>query len=133
MASFDELSDINIFFFYGTLPLELETEHNLMSGLVQTERSMYYNRSDSVGIDSFENHPNNLILQILLRFQIANWVNFYNSYTGDGTGKSKERRVAISQFSISFEQLEDRLSLDVLYIPFSDYSQIKSLKKSVGI
>lgn len=133
MASLDEVSDINVFFYYGELSDELETEHNLMAGLLQPERSMYYNRSDSVGVDSFENHPNNLILQIQLRFQIANWINYYNSYTGDGTENSKERRLAVSQFSILFEQSNDNLDIEVLYIPFSDYSQLKSVKTGVGI
>jgi len=133
MATLDEISDINIFFYYGTLSDELETEHNLMTGLLQPERSLYYNRSDSVGVDSFENHPNNLMLQIQLRFQIANWINYYNSYTGDGTGLSKERRLAISQFSIMFEQNLDNLDIEILYIPFSDYTQLKSIKTGVGV
>lgn len=133
MASFDEISDINVFFFYGTLSDEIETEHNLMAGLLQPERSLYYDRSDSVGVGSYENHPNNLILQIQLRFQIANWVNFFNSYTGDGSSGSKERRLAISQFSILFEQTNDNLDMDILYIPFSNYTQIKSVKTSIGI
>lgn len=133
MATLDEVSDINVFFYYGTLSNELETEHNLMAGLLQPERSLYYNRSDSVGVDSYENHPNNLMLQIQLRFQIANWVNFYNTYTGDGTNGSKERRLAISQFSIEFEQSEDNLDVNILYIPFADYTQMKSVKTSVGI
>ena len=133
MATLDEVSDINVFFYYGTLSDELETEHNLMAGLLQSERSFYYNRSDSVGVDSFENHPNNLMLQIQLRFQIANWVNYYNSYTGDGTDGSKERRLAVSQFSILFEQLNDNLDLSVLYIPFANDTQLKSVKTSVGV
>jgi len=133
MATLDEVSDINVFFFYGNLSDELETEHNLMAGLLQPERSFYYNRSDSVGVDSYENHPNSLMLQIQLRFQIANWVNFYNTYTGDGTGGSRERRLAISQFSILFEQSNDNLDVNILYIPFADYTQLKSVKTSVGI
>lgn len=133
MATLDEVSDINVFFYYGTLSNELETEHNLMAGLLQPERSLYYNRSDSVGVDSYENHPNNLLLQIQLRFQIANWVNFYNTYTGDGTNGSRERRLAISQFSIEFEQSEDNLDVNILYIPFADYTQMKSVKISVGV
>lgn len=133
MATLDEVSDINVFFYYGTLSNELETEHNLMAGLLQPERSFYYNRSDSVGVDSYENHPNNLLLQIQLRFQIANWVNFYNTYTGDGTNGSRERRLAISQFSILFEQSNDNLDVNILYIPFADYTQLKSVKTSVGI
>jgi len=133
MATLDQTSDINVFFYYGTLSDEIETEHNLMTGLLQPERSFYYNRSDSVGVDSFENHPNNLILQIMLRFQIANWINFYNSYTGDGSGLSKERRLAVSQFSIMFEQSNDNLDIELLYIPFADYTNVKSVKTGIGI
>jgi len=133
MTNLDALSDINIFFSYGSLDTELEIEHNLISALLQKERSFYYNRSDSVGIDSYENHPNNLLLQIYLRFQIASWANLYNGYTGDGTNGSKERRIAVSQFSILFEQENDSLDIDVQYLTFSDYAQIKSLKTSVGI
>jgi homoaconitase/3-isopropylmalate dehydratase large subunit len=133
MANLDELSDINLFFYYGLLSEELEMEHNLMVGLTQPERSFYYDRTDSVGVGSFENHPNDLTLQILLRFQIADWVNYFNSYTGDGTGLSKERRMAASQFAIEFYANNDALDIDVLYIPFADYSQMKSLKTSIGI
>lgn len=132
MANLEEVSDINVFFYYGLLSDELEREHNLMAGVLQPERSFYYNRSDSVGITSYENHPNNLMLQIKLRFAIANWVNFYNSYTGDGSNGTKERRMAISQFSILFEQSSDSINLDLYYIPFSDYSQLKSVKLGIG-
>lgn len=132
MATLDEVSDINVFFFYGLLSDELEREHNLMVGLLQPQRSFYYNRSDSVGIDHYENYPNNLILQINLRFAIASWINYFNTYTGDGTGTSKDRRIAVSQFSILFEQAEDNIDLEIFYIPFADYSQLKSVKVGVG-
>lgn len=133
MSSLDEVSDINVFFFYGNLSDELEIEHTLMSALLQPERSLFYNRSDSVGVSAYENHPNNLILQIELRFKIAEWINYYNSYTGDGTNGSKERRIAVSQFSILFEQAEDGLNIDVLYIPFANYTQLKSARTSIGV
>lgn len=132
MASLDEISDIDIFFYYGTLDEQLEMEHNLMVGLLQPEKSFYYNRSDSVGVDSYENHPNNLLLQINLRLAIANWVNYFNTYTGDGTGDSRERRIAISQFSIIFEQYLDKLNAEIFFIPFADYSQMKSVKVGIG-
>lgn len=133
MPSLDQVSDINVFFYYGTLSDEIETEHNLISAFLQPERTFYYNRSDSVGVTSYENHPNNLILQVQLRYQICNWINFYNSYTGDGTGLSKERRLAVSQFSIIFEQSQDNLDIELQYIPFRDYTQVKSVKTGIGI
>jgi hypothetical protein len=131
MASIDQLSHLDMMFFYGELPEDMELEHNLMSGLLQPERSLFYNRSDSVGVTSYENHPNNILLQVKLRYRVAEWINYYNTYTGDGTDGRKERRIAVSQFSIDFENLDDAINMEVFYIPFVNYTQIQSVK--VGI
>jgi hypothetical protein len=128
-----ELADINIFFYYGLLDLDLEIESDMAQIISQPKKSMFYNRSEGCGISDYENYPNTLLLEIMLRFDIVSGIYWRNSNVGDGTNGTKERRVAISQWSISTERIRENLNVAINYIPFNKYTAIKSINMPVGI
>jgi len=128
-----EITDPDCFFYYGQLDLDLETQSDLIQGLMQPSRSMFYNRSDGAGVPDWENHPNDLQLQIQLRYNISMYINRRNTLVGDGNFGMIDRRVAVSQFSILMEQVSEKLDITVMYIPFADYQQIKTIQTSIGM
>lgn len=133
MRNLTELSDINIFFYYGELDLDLEIESDIMQLLTQPKKSMFYNRSFGCGVHENENYPNTLLLEIMMRFDIANGIYRRNLEVGDGTNGTKERRVAVSQWSIVTERNKGNLNLAVNYIPFIDYKNLKSTNLPIGV
>lgn len=129
----NELADWDIFYYYGQLNQDLETKSDLLSGLMQPKRSMFYNRSDGAGVSDYENYPNNLLLQVGLRYDIANWINYNNTQISDGTDGSKDRRIAVSQYSIELIAKRDYLDINVNYIKYSDMNQMKSINTKIGV
>lgn len=132
MATPYELSDINIFFGYGSLDLELETEHDINWGLMQPRNSMFYDRRDAAGIVDYENWPSALWLLVLLKYEIMAWNAYRNNVVGDGVDGRKERRVAMSQDYISIEADGPELNIDVEYIPYTK-TRPKNVTMPIGI
>ena len=121
------LSDIGILLFWGQLDIDLEIESDLMRGLLQPKRSMFYNRDDSAGVGDWENYPNSLFMSVNMKYNIADWASRRNTVVGDGTHNTLDRRVAISQSAIIIYQTGSDCDVTVIYIPFYDYNQVKTL------
>jgi len=128
MRELTELSDINLFFGYGNYDLELETESDIIQGLMQPKRSMYYNRSDGCEIANMENYPNTLVGQVSIRYSIATFISRRNENLP--TNMKRDRRVIISQNLIDIKY-DDGLQINVLYIPLSNYNQINKTSYKV--
>jgi len=111
----------DIFFFYGKSELDLECRFDLYELLLQNKRSLFYGRRLSAGVNTFENMPNSIELQVLGRFDIASAVAYRNSVVSAGSGGSVDRRIAVSQYSISFLAKDGNLDVNILYFLFSDY------------
>ena len=121
MTNLTSLSDLDVFFFYDENPLELENESDLVAGLIQPRRSMFYNRQDGCGISSRENLPNSLTLEIGLRYDIVNWASLRNRLVSDGSDDTRDRRIALSQNTVSFvRNKKGDLDIKVAYIPFAN-------------
>jgi hypothetical protein len=133
MRTLKELADINIFFLYGTLDLDMEIESDIAQLISQPKKSLFYNRSDGCSVTDYENYPNTLLLEIMIRFDLAKGIYYRNIYVGDGTNGTKERRVAVSQWSIQTERDKGELNIQVNYLPFNKYTAIKSISLPVGI
>lgn len=133
MRSVSELTDIDIFFYYGQLDLDLEIESDIFNGLIQDKRSLFYNREDGAGVSEYENHPNVLLLEIGVRFEIVEWISYRNQQVGDGTNGSKERRVASSQLAIFTERNGGELDISVFYIPFYNYNNISNVQTGIPL
>jgi hypothetical protein len=132
MASFEQISDFDVFFYHGQNELELENESDILWSLIQERRTMYYNRQE--GIPSVENNPNAISLEVLLRYSISNYLAWRNTQVGDGTNNTKDRRVAVSQNSIIFDRDARKGDLDVIvyYIPYVNFKEPQNIKVPIG-
>jgi len=117
--NFDQAWDI--FFYYGKSDLGLENQFDLYQIITQPKRSLFYNRRESSGLSEYENNPNALQLQVLARFDIANAVAYRNTLVVDGTEGRKDRRIAVSQNSIGFDNRNGELDISILYFNYFDY------------
>jgi hypothetical protein len=133
MYSIAMLGDMNIFFGYGQYPLDLETESDIMLELMQPKRSMFYNRSAGSGVFDYENYPNTLVMEIMIRFDIVKSLYRRNTVCGDGTNGTKECRVALSQSSIEIERDEGNVNVSVGYISYGDFKNLKQVQLPVGV
>ena len=114
------------FFYYGLGDINDENDQDLLNGIVTKKQKLFYNRSDSAGLNDFENYPQGLAIQVGLRYSIVAWIAYRNTYIGDGVN-SKERRVATSQEQVTIEQTRGNNDVTVLYIPFANYNKALSL------
>lgn len=127
MANSDELGNWDIFFHYGeTRGLDLECRYDLFELLLQNKRSLFYIRRFAAGLELYENSPNTLNLQVLGRYEISSGVAYRNSLVSDGTGTHQDRRVAVSQNGIKFQQKEDTINVEVFYFLYNSYEVPRS-------
>lgn len=123
------LDDFDLFYYYGQNDLQLENQSDLMSGLLQPKRSLFYNRKDGCGISDKENFPNTSLLKIALIYDIINWIEYRNSYVQNGSDNLfSDRRIFASQNYIEFKSdNKGNLDINVLYIPASNYTKTEQL------
>ncbi len=131
--SYDINSAWDIFFQYGEKSksdmdiLDMECRTDLYELLIQNKRSLFYYRSGSAGVSEYENNPNGIGLQIFARFDIAEAVSYRNQLVSNGENGSVDRRIAVSQNSVGFEQPQaDELNVLVLYFLYANYEEPKS-------
>jgi len=125
-----ELSNLDVFFYYGEPGSDqlVETESDLLAGIIQPKRTLYYNRRDSSGVPEKENFPNSFVLAISTRYDIANWNSYRNTQVSDGSNGTPDRRVAISQNSIEINQdQKGEMDVKIGFIPFASFQQQRTL------
>lgn len=131
MAQGRDINDVvnwDVFFYRGeTNDLDLECRHDLFELLLQKSRSLFYYRRGSAGVSNYENNPNAIQLQVLCRFDIASAVSYRNSLVSDGSDSNPDRRIAVSQNSIGFQQVDENLTVDVYYFLYANYEEIKNI------
>jgi hypothetical protein len=125
--SIEQLGSWDIFFYYGQSDINLEIESELTQLVLQPSRSLYYNNQESGGISNYENYPNEVNLQINARYDIAKGVSWKNGVVTDGSNGYPDRRVAVSQSSISFTRNRGELDVEVFYIPYYDYTNYTTI------
>lgn len=126
----EQLSDFDLFFYYGEKgsDLSLETQSDLYQGLIQPKRSLFYNRQASAGLVEKENFPNSVVLAILSRYDVTVWNAYRNTQVSDGTEGKPDRRISISQSSIEiFKNENGEFDIKINYIPFMNYQQFNSV------
>lgn len=127
-----ELNNFDNFFFYGLNDISKEIETDLYIGLVQPKRSLFYDRNFGSGIVEYENYPNTVAMQVGLRYQVSAHVARENQRISDGSGGSKDRRVAVSSNSIRVEHKGQELNISVFYIPYKDYKKPNQIDIFLG-
>jgi len=124
--------DIDYFFYYGKVDQRDEIEADLLQGLTQAKRSMFYYRGFGAGVPGYENYPQGLSLQISLKFDVASWIARRNLEVSDGTNGKRDRRAVTSQNAIAIIQGENGVDINVLYIPYFDYEKPAMVTVPVG-
>ena len=133
MSNQKQLSDIDIFFFFGDNDLGMEVESELLRGILQPKRSMFYNREEGAGVKEYENRPSGITLDVGVRYDIANWVSQNNARVTDGSEGYPDRRIAVSQNTINVERKNGQVNIDVLYIPFFNYEKPNVTSVQAGV
>lgn len=120
--TFKELIDWDTFFYYGQNKnnLNAEIESDLIIGVMQSKRTLFYNREFGGAIPDHENYPTGIALTIGLRFDISMHIARENTRVTDGNSGFQDRRIAVSHNSISIKEPETNsgnLDVSILYIP----------------
>lgn len=124
----------DLFFYYGMSELEDEIQQDIINGVGTSKNKLFFNRSDSAGVNDFENTPSSLAIEVSLKYTIIQWLAFRNTYTGDGNNGSKERRVASSQSQIQVEnKKEGKIDISIFYIAFAKADQNNTLTIRLGV
>lgn len=113
--------DGDYFFFYGQVDARKEIEADLVQGVMQAKRSLFYNRQYGAGVPGYENTAGGLTLEVNMKFDIAGWVAQRNREVSTGTNGTRDRRVVTSQSAIKINQRRGEADVQILYIPFFDY------------
>jgi hypothetical protein len=134
-ADVEQLRDFDMFFYYGLNELEHETKSDLFQNIIQPKRSLFYDRAyDAAGIPRYENRPNSLALLVNIPYDIVFSISKRNSIVSDGSlPGTQDRRIALSQATIKLEINNDKLKLNVLYIPLADYRQTDQLTADLNV
>jgi hypothetical protein len=105
------------FLYYGSLPVEDETQHDLKTGLMQERRKLFYNRDFGAGISEYENSGAGVALVVGLLYDIVTWITKRNGEVTDGSRGTKDRRAITSQSVIDVKQGDNgEVDVDVGYI-----------------
>jgi len=113
-----DLSDFDIFYYYGQNDLQMEIESDIQQNVVQGTRSLFYNRSnDSSGLDEFENIPNAITQTIIIPYNVVAALAKRNTYVGDGQNGTRDRRIVISQNTVKLRTDGNMIDISVFYIP----------------
>ncbi len=129
----EDLTDFDSFFYHDQLDVRTQIKVNLQLGTLQNKRTMFYFRKWGAGVQSKENHPNTIMLWVMLRYNIAAHVAYDNTLVSDGSNDAPDRRVAVSQNSVQLVRGETgELDVNIQYIPYIDYKIPESLNLPVG-
>lgn len=125
MATFEEISNSDYFFFYGEgiIPLQDEAQHDIFEQVIQPRRTYFYNRQEAIGITEFENYPSSLVAEILTRFRVAQGISFKNTLVTDGSNGQLDRRVVVSQNTVSTRFVDDLLDIGIQYFLFASIEE----------
>lgn len=128
-----EYKDFDNFFYYGQGDFEIEQKSNVLSSIIQPNRSLFYNRFyDSAGIHQYENNPSAITMQILLPFAIVSALSKMNSVVSNGEN-GIDRRIAISQNLVKVSIGKNgQIDIAIQFILFANIDTIQSVSLSMG-
>lgn len=124
----EEVASIENFFFYGQGNIEQEIKHDILVGVTNPKRTMFYDREYGTDIDSYENKPISATMEVGIAFSVVEFMARRNNRVSDGSNGTRDRRVASSQsvIEISSKNRND-IDVEIRYIPFNDYEKIDSV------
>lgn len=116
--------DSDAIFYYGEDP-EQDIQNDIILGLGQDARTLFFNRSDSAGVSQISNSPNSFSLQVLAKFYISSWIAYRNGYVSQ---EKPDMRIATSQSVIEITQEEDKVSIQIQYIRFENRIDLNTVE-----
>ena len=125
------------FFFWGTLPIQQEVSEDILTGVMQPKRSMYYNRDYGAGLPEYENSPISLVTIVTMRLEVAKFFSLRNSRVTTGQLVNgiqyPDRRAATSQTAVNVvDEGGGGLAVDIPFFMLADVSGLKSVKTPIG-
>jgi len=114
------------FFYYNEnlFTLQEEDEFDIIQGVMQPIKSLFYFRREGAGIQELENNPNSFILLLLGRYNIVRWVAFRNSYV---ITNNMNRQIIVSQDSIGIIQNFNEVDIDIGYRSYKNPDKYTSI------
>ncbi len=123
MGDVNDLKDFDNFYYHGQIDLAEEIKSDVLSTLLQSMRSLFYNRSyDSSEIGRYENSPNTIVLNILIPYVVVTALARRNQVVSAGD-IGPDRRIAISQTLVRVETNKDQLNVTVQFILLSNFNE----------
>jgi hypothetical protein len=121
------------FFYWGQVPLTDEIQDDILVGMVQGKRTLFYDRSYGGGIPDYENAPMNLATFIAIRYEAAKLFATRNLVVTSGNGGYPDRRALTSQAQVQIQQdSESGLTVTIGYILMSDITRKQSVSLPIG-
>lgn len=124
---------IQTFFYYGQGDLLDEIQDDLMCLMLEPAGGGSYFRNWGVGLQKYENEVSQLLLQVGLRYDIAESIAARNQYVSNGQDGTKDRRVICSQQTIDVIKTSDESrSVVVRYVPAVDIRAVQQVTAPLG-
>ena len=121
------------FFYAGQVPISDEVNDDVLVGIVQSKRSMFYNRGYGAGVADYENTPMTFSTFVALRYEVAKWLATRNSVVTNGQNGYPDRRAVTSQDLVTVTQdSESSLTILVQYILMADLTRKQSVSVPIG-
>ena len=128
MDDIQQLQDINNFFYYGQQDLAFENKYDVYSLILQGTDKLFYARDFGGGVSNYLNFPVGFMIDIGVKFAIANAIAKRNQTVTDGRNNSKDRQVLVSQSSIDVDHsTPGEVNVNVQYFNKFDLSNTQTL------
>lgn len=120
------------FFYWGIIPLTDEIQDDILWGLVQGKRSLFYNREYGAGLSDYENAPISASTMVMLKYEATRFMAIRNNVVSDGSDGAVDRRAATSQEVVTVEKIGAGFDVTVPYWMLADLSRQKSVSLPIG-
>jgi len=125
--------DADYFFFHGQIDLGDEIEQDILLGIAQPKRSLFYNRGYGCGLSAYEGGATSLLSQVGMRYDVATLLAKRNQVVSNGVDGYPERRAIASQNTIKVEtNAKGENQLTVLYVPLYDFQKNRVATMPIG-
>ena len=107
---------------------DTEIRDGFLKELTIYTKSIPFNRSSGIGLDSYENEMNSELTQLKIRLDVVAAIDRYNKSV------LPEKQVLVSQEMVLFEESKDgELYVTILYVQLKDIDNGASAVQSVSI
>lgn len=115
--SLQSLQDFDNFFYWDKNNLSDGNKSEIMAGLMQPSRSLYYSRSWGAGVDNYENRPVSINNLVQIRYNILRFFARRNVLVTNGDEDYPDRRAVTSQNVIDVQNdvRTGNITINVLY------------------